>query len=150
MKSAAGKEMRYIMNLFRKEVDNSALFKLNPDLTNVKGWTMGFIYRQQNKGLDVYQKDIEQEFNISRSTATELLQNLEQNEFLTRKANESDGRLKKIVLKEKGIKLQKEVIKTFELVENKLLDGFSKNEKEQLFNFLGRIRKNLEGKDEQC
>ena len=50
-------------------------------------------------------------------------------------------------LKEKGIKLQQEVIKTFDLVENKLLEGFSKNEKEQLFNFLGRIRKNLEGKD---
>ena len=108
---------------------------------------MGFIYRMQEKGLEVYQKDIEQEFNISRSTATELLQNLEQNDFLTREVSLTDGRLKRIVLKDKAIKLQEAVIETFNQVENKLLDGFSREEQEILFNYLGRIRKNLEGKD---
>ncbi len=147
LKNAAGKEMRYIMSLFRKEVDNSELFKNNPDLTNVKGWTIGFIYKRHNQGFDVYQKDIEQEFNISRSTATELLQNLEQNDYLTREASEQDGRLKRIILKEKSIKLQTEVIKTFNSVEDKLLDGFSLEEKSQLFEYFRRIRKNLEGKD---
>ena len=134
-------------SLFKKAIDNSDLFKTNPDLTNVKGWTMGFIYRMQEKGLEVYQKDIEQEFNISRSTATELLQNLEQNDFLTREVSLTDGRLKRNVLKDKAIKLQEAVIETLNQVENKLLDGFSREEQEILFNYLGRIRKNLEGKD---
>ena len=147
LQNRAGKEMRYITSLFKKAIDNSDLFKTNPDLTNVKGWTMVFIYRMQEKGLEVYQKDIEQEFNISRSTATELLQNLEQNDFLTREVSLTDGRLKRIVLKDKAIKLQEAVIETFNQVENKLLDGFSREEQEILFNYLGRIRKNLEGKD---
>ena len=47
LQNRAGKEMRYITSLFKKEIDNSELFKTNPDLTNVKGWTMGFIYRMQ-------------------------------------------------------------------------------------------------------
>ena len=78
------------------------------------------------------------------------MKNLEQNDYLTREVSLTDGRLKRIVLEEKAIKLQEAVIETFNKVENKLLDGFSEGEQEILFNYLGRIRKNLEGKDEKC
>ena len=147
MKKAIGIEMRYISSLIRKEVDQSQLFKDNPDLTNVKGWTMGFIYRQYQKGCEVYQKDIEREFMIGRSTATELLQNLEQNGYLKREVSTMDGRLKRIVLLEKAIELQKEVIKTLNFVETKVLDGFSSEERYLLFEYIERMKKNLERKD---
>ena len=108
---------------------------------------MGFIYRQYQKGCEVYQKDIEREFKIGRSTATELLQNLEQNGYLKREVSTMDGRLKRIVLLEKAIELQKEVIKTLNFVETKVLDGFSSEERYLLFEYIERMKKNLERKD---
>ena len=36
LQNRAGKEMRYITALFKKAIDNSDLFKTNPDLT--KAW----------------------------------------------------------------------------------------------------------------
>ena len=51
MRKAIGIEVRYLSTMIAKEVEQSQLFKENPDLTNVKGWTMGFIYRRCQKGF---------------------------------------------------------------------------------------------------
>ena len=53
---------------------------------------------------DVYQKDVEQEFRIRRSTATVMLQSLEQKGYLVRVASTEDARLKRILLTEKAIR----------------------------------------------
>ena len=54
------------------------------------------------------------------------------------------GTGKRIVLTEKSIELNKKVILTFDKVEERLLEGFSIEEKEQLFDYLLRLEKNLE------
>ena len=61
-----------------------------------------------------------------------------------REVSEEDSRLKRIVLTEKSIELNKKVILTFDKVEERLLEGFSIEEKEQLFDYLLRLEKNLE------
>ena len=49
--------------------------KENKNLTSVQIWILNFLFR--NEGRDVFQKDIEAEFNTRRSTATELLKQME-------------------------------------------------------------------------
>ena len=49
---------------------------------------MGFI--MDNGGRSVYQKDIEAEFNIRRSTATRLLQSMEHKDLIMREPEEND------------------------------------------------------------
>ena len=45
----------------------------------------------------VYQKDIEEEFQIRKSTATGMLQLLEKNGFIVRESEKKDARLKRII-----------------------------------------------------
>lgn len=136
-------KIKKIKSLIRKTIHNSETFKTNEELTNVIGWTIGFISKRAYAGLETYQKDIEAEFRINRSTATGLLQNMEKLGYLYREVSVVDSRMKRIVLTDKSIELNKKVILTFDKVEEKLLTGFSLEEKEQLFSLLLRLEENL-------
>jgi DNA-binding MarR family transcriptional regulator len=150
MKERVGWKIKNISKSIRRNVANSELFRGNPDLTNVIGWTIGFICKRNCEGVETYQKDIEREFKISRSTATELLQNMEQHGYLYREVSSVDNRLKRIVLTDKSIELQKNVFNTLDGVDNKMLNGFTEEEKDVLFSYLARIQKNLDEEDELC
>ena len=145
MRNGVGIKIKKVQSLIRKAVHNSETFKSNEDLTNVIGWTIGLISRRNSEGVETYQKDIEAEFKISRSTATGLLQNMEKLGYLYREVSEVDSRLKRIVLTEKSIELNKKVLNTFDQIENQLLTGFSDEEKKQLLEYLKRLENNLEG-----
>ena len=145
MRNGVGIKIKKVQSLIRKAVHNSETFKSNEDLTNVIGWTIGLISRRNCEGVETYQKDIEAEFKISRSTATGLLQNMEKLGYLYREVSEVDSRLKRIVLTEKSIELNKKVLNTFDQIENQLLTGFSAEEKKQLLEYLKRLENNLEG-----
>ena len=147
MRNGVGIKIKKIQSLIRKSIHNSETFKNNEELTNVIGWTIGYISRRNIDGIETYQKDVEKEFKISRSTATGLLQNMEKLGYIYREVSEVDSRLKRIVLTEKSIELHKRVILTFDSIESKLLNGFSEKEKETLFGFLLRLEKNLEEGD---
>ena len=147
MRNGVGIKIKKIQSLIRKSIHNSETFKNNEELTNVIGWTIGFISRRNHEGIETYQKDVEKEFKISRSTATGLLQNMEKLDYIYREVSEADSRLKRIVLTDKSIELHKRVILTFDKLESKLLTGFSDTEKDMLFSFLLRLEKNLEEGD---
>ena len=61
------------------------------ELTNMQKRVLHYILFQSLK-KDIYQKDIEKEFQIRRSTATGILQLLEKNGFLIRETVEWDAR----------------------------------------------------------
>lgn len=144
MRNAVGLKIKKVQSLIRKSIHDSETFKSNEDLTNVIGWTIGYISRRNHDGIETYQKDIENEFKISRSTATGLLQNMEKLGYLYREVSEIDSRLKRIVLTEKSIELNKKVLNTFDEIEALLLKGFSEEEKKSLLEYLIRLEKNLE------
>ena len=147
MQNGVGIKIKKVQSLIRKMIHDSETFKNNEELTNVIGWTIGFISRRNANGIETYQKDVESEFKISRSTATGLLQNMEKLGYLYREVSTVDSRLKRIVLTEKSIELHKKVVLTFDSVETKLLKGFTLEEKENLLNFLLRLEHNLEEVD---
>ena len=61
---------------------------------------------------DIYQRDVEKEFHIRRSTATGTLQILEKNGFITRDPVKEDARLKKLTptAKEEKLTVCREVL----------------------------------------
>lgn len=147
MQFGVGIKIKKVQSLIRKAIHDSETFKNNEELTNVIGWTIGFISRRNVSGIETYQKDVENEFKISRSTATGLLQNMEKLGYLYREVSTVDSRLKRIVLTEKSIELHKKVILTFDNIEAKLLKDFTEEEKVNLLNYLLRLEKNLEEVD---
>ncbi len=79
-------------------------------LTGTQGHVLCFIFIV-SQWQDIYQRDIEEEFEIRRSTATGILKLLEQHGFIERVGVPSDARLKKIVLTAKAKTLQPTVIR---------------------------------------
>ncbi len=81
-----GFEMRILNNLIRREIDNSNSQKYVDSLTGSNGWIIGYL--AANRDRDVYQRDIEEEFSIRRSTVSKTLQIMEQKGLVRREAVE--------------------------------------------------------------
>ena len=83
---------------------------------------------------EVFQKDIEEVFGIRPSSATGLLQALEQQDFIRRVPVARDARLKKIVLTPKAEKIQVRVNQTHRQMQRHLQGPMSN---EEVFAFMG-------------
>lgn len=141
-KKMFGFEMRFINNLIKGVVSKThPETKVRPQ-TQLQGGILGYLYH--NLEQPVYQKNIEEAFNISGATATNTLRVMERNGLLTRCAMDRDARLKRIVLTEPAKEGHRLVEAHMELMEEKMLQGLSKAEREELFRMLDVVRKNLE------
>ena len=73
-------------------------------ITGVQGRILGFI-NHNSKNRDIFQKDIEEELDIRRSSVTSVLQLMEKNGFIERVSVSEDARLKKLIITEKGARI---------------------------------------------
>jgi len=86
---------------------------------------LGFVEKSDCENRDIYQKDIETEFKIRRSSVTSVLNTLEKNGFIQRCSVENDGRLKKIVLTAKAKKVGATHRATIDRFEQNLMDNMT-------------------------
>lgn len=59
--------------LIRRALDARINAEVSSELSGVRGMVLGDIVRAERQGRDVYQRDIEQWFNIRRSSVTAML-----------------------------------------------------------------------------
>ena len=133
-----GGEIRVLSNLIKRCMDDG----MPPETTGMQGWIIGFLHRNEDR--DMFQRDVEAEFNIRRSTATGILQLMEKNGFLLREPVAYDARLKKLVLTERSRCVLQEMCQTGMTIDTRLLRGFSPDEVQTLYGFLDRMFRNLE------
>ena len=118
------------------------------ELTSMQKRVLHYILFQ---GLDhdIYQKDIEKEFQIRRSTASGILQLLEKNGFVVRESVEWDARLKKIVPTEKAEGVREEILSNISSMEKILKQGISKEDMKICKNVLAQMSENLLGNEKK-
>lgn len=104
---------------------------------------LGFVQRNDDMGKDVYQKDIESEFKIRRSSVTSVLNTMEKNGFIVRQSVLSDARLKKIALTEKAKKVGRAHWQSIENYEKTLVDNMTPEEIQTLENLLDKVLVNI-------
>lgn len=139
---AIGFEIKCVSNMIRRKLDTTFSSPEFDGLTGTQNAMMGYIMDHEET-QDIFQKDIEEEFNIRRSSATVMLQGLEQRGYIRRTQIEKDARLKKIELTEKARKLQKRVRSEIDQFHEQLEKDLSKEEKEEFFRLLDKIKSNL-------
>lgn len=136
-------EVKVLANLLKRRLDNAVSNVTTDNITGVQVLIMGFL---SESSFDVYQKDIEKQFNIRRSTVTNILHGMEKQGIIIRQNVDNDARLKKIVLTPKGNDilsvLNDEVAKTQQL----LIKGISDEELEIYFSVIKKMKENLGGK----
>ncbi len=138
-----GYEIRMIHNMIAAHANHNRN-KMSPELTQMQAWVIGYLYCRRDG--DTYQKDIEEEFNISRATATNLLQLMEKKELVVRASVEHDKRLKKIYLTDKSIGYHEYVLEDIKMMEKLLVEGMSEEEIRQLKRLLLIMHGNVERK----
>lgn len=111
-------------------------------VTGIQSRILGFIYYKSDK-KDIFQRDIEEEFDIRRSSVTSVLQLMETNGYIKRISVAEDGRLKKIVLTQKGLEIQKNVYEFIVKFEQSLSDELSDDEFRILINLVKRLSKKI-------
>ena len=82
----------------------------------------------------MFQKDLETQFNIRGSTATEILKAMERKGLIFREPLPENKRAKRIILTPKGRQICEENRRRIMTIENRLLAGFEKEEIAQLLN----------------
>ena len=87
-----------ISRALNRMIDESVADRATP----AHGRILGFVEHENRMGRDVYQKDLEAELGITRSSVTNLLQLMEKKGYIRRVDVMSDARLKRIVLTDKG------------------------------------------------
>ena len=118
------------------------------ELTNMQKRVLHYILFQSLK-QDVYQRDIEKEFQIRRSTASGILQLLEKNGFVVRESVEEDARLKKIVPTEKAEGVREEILSNIRYMEKILKQGISGEDMKTCMNVLAQMSENLLGNEKK-
>ncbi|AUI72494.1 MarR family transcriptional regulator [Companilactobacillus alimentarius] len=104
------------------------------DTTWVQMSIIDFLSHHQDEEL--YQRDIENEFFIQRSTATIALQRMEKKQLIYRQPAKKDARQKSVFLTDKARLLEKE-IKAYMIHQQEILENnFSSDELKTIKKFL--------------
>lgn len=111
------------------------------DLTAAQGHIMGFIFHQKTPQCP---RDIEEKFHLSHPTVSGLLSRLEKKGFIEFRPDETDRRCKRIYILPKGRELNETMHRTILETEERLVQGFTQEEKELFAGFLTRAMENMD------
>ncbi len=110
------------------------------DLTSAQGQIMGFIDRSEQPPCS---HDIERALQLRHSTVSGLLSRLERKGFLTLDTDGTDRRCKRIRLLPKGQACLCRIHAQIESIEERMVTGFTPEERAQFLGFLYRAIENV-------
>ncbi len=142
--SEIGYVIREVSLAFKKHMDCVIGKKQDSKVTPLHAWIMRFIIDRSQHGQDTFQRDVEHEFSIRRSTATELVKLIEANGMLVREAVASDARLKRLVPTSLAKEMHKKIIVEHKNMETKMREGISEEDLAVFFKTANIIKENLE------
>lgn len=131
--------VRMLLNHIRRLTDCHALEDRR--ITPMQGRVIGFL--SHNRDREVYQRDLEQEFQIRRSTISAILQTMEKNGLIHREPVEHDARLKKLTLTPQAEAFNDRFIKEMERLEGIIRQGVSQAEIDAFFSAIDKFQNNL-------
>ena len=126
-----------LSNKLRRKID---AFSSRESFSGSQGRVLHFILAQSS---DVFQKDIEEEYSLRPSTATELLKKMEKNGLIRRDAMASDARMKRIVVSEKALQYKDMVLADITALEDELTKDISQNELDIFFKVIEKMLDNI-------
>lgn len=111
------------------------------DFSIMHGHILGLLH--WNRGQDVFQKDLEEAFFLSRSSVAALMKTMEQKGYLRRVPVPQDARLKKLVLTERGEEVFRLSFAAIRAAEARAIADISPEELAAFFDVTDHIRQNL-------
>ena len=109
-----------------------------------QGQVLRFLDRREQDQDLVLIKDIEQELNVTKSVASNLVKRMVQNGLVELEVSPSDKRAKFVRLTDKSLSQMKQVKSFFDRIDRSLLEGISKEKLAIFEEVLGQLQANVE------
>lgn len=135
-------QMRRVNNLIFRKITQYMRENDADKVTPMHEWIMGYLYHR--RGEDVFQRDIEREFAITRSAVTGILQLMEQKGYILRRSVPQDARLKRIELTDEGARLHERTIRALHQTEDFVSALLTAEENAELLRLLEKLRAGLQ------
>ena len=132
-----GGEIRMLSNLIKRCMDDG----MPPETTGMQGWIIGFLHRNEDR--DMFQRDVEAEFNIRRSTATGILKLMEKNGMIGKESVPEDARLKRLKVTARGMEYAERMQQGILKMEEQLISGLTDEEVRLFESILAKISQNI-------
>ena len=135
-------QIRRVDNLIFRKINQFARENGVEQATPMHGWIIEYLYRHRN--TPVFQRDIEREVSITRSTVTNILQLMERKGYIERRSVPQDARLKQLVLTEEGIRFHENTIRSFHQTDDYVAGLLTEEENTELLRLLNKLRDALQ------
>lgn len=134
-------QLRRVYNLIFRKINQFARANGVEQATPMHGWIIEYLYRHRDE--PVFQRDIEREFSITRSTVTNILQLMERKGYIRRQSVPQDARLKQLVLTEEGVLFHEKTILSFHQTDDYVAGLLTEEENAELLRLLNKLREAL-------
>lgn len=141
--STIGKELRSLNNMIKRYVENLTNYQHAKNITGTNGWIIAYLGENQDR--EIFQKDLEKQFAVTRSTASKVIKRMEEKGLIIRESVPEDARLKRLKLTESALDMHNAIHRDLTNMEAKLTKGFNDEELETLHSYIVRMRENLDG-----
>lgn len=136
-----GLEIIRLNNLISRNISNLETISLLNEISNSNGFILRYIEEHEDEVIT--QKDIEKAFSITRSTSSTVLSLMEKKELIVREVLKEDNRVKKVLITDKGKKINSDIKKEIDQFELNLIKGFNDEELKQFLFYIDKLKENL-------
>lgn len=134
-------QMRRVNNLISRKVNTYSRANGVEDVTPMHGWILGYLYRNREK--EIFQRDIEREFSITRSTVTNILQLMERKGYICRESVPQDARLKRLILTDQGALAHEKMILSLHQTDEFIRGLLTEEENAEMLRLLNKLHEGL-------
>lgn len=131
---------RYVSKLSNKLRRRIDAFSCRDRMSGAEGRGLHFLLTQQG---DLFQKDIEEEYSLRPSTATELLKKMERHGLIRREPMPGDARMKRIVISEEALGYRQQVLQDILQLEEELTRGIPEKDLDVFFRVIEQMMDNI-------
>lgn len=143
MERHIGGAIHQLHNLLGRENNRFPHGELVDRMTGSHGFILCWLYEHRNDG-DIFQKDLEKQLRLRRSSVTGVLQVMERNGLIERTPVSSDARLKKLTLTPRAEELYRILCSDMAETERRMSAGIPAQDLAAFWRTVDRIRDNLE------
>ncbi|WP_418751815.1 MarR family winged helix-turn-helix transcriptional regulator [Frisingicoccus sp.] len=138
-----GFQLHNLSNLMKRRMEHSEVFShMDDNVTRNNGWILNYLAHHSDR--DIYQRDIENDFCIRRSTVSKVIRLMETKGLLRRETVPGDARLKKLVLTPDGEKLQAAIEREQQETERLLRRGVTEEELRIFHQVMEKFKNNIQ------
>ena len=135
-------QMRRVNNLISRRVNYYSRQNGVEDVTAMHGWILAYLYNSRDR--EVFQRDIERAFSITRSTVTNILQLMEKKGYIRRVSVPQDVRLKRLILTDAGAEAHQQIMRSLRQTDQYISGLLTAEENAELLRLLNKLRAGLE------